>query len=350
MSVYRRGRVYYYDFAADGARYVKRVGPSKSAAQEAERVARQRALDQRYQREWGLRPRRAAPTLQAFVKEEYLPEIRTNLASQTARKGTEILTRLCRDFFGHLRLDQLTIAELERYKAARLTTVRPSFLHVEVDWLRRCYEAARRRGYVVINPFRRLPMPRKMPQQFRILGREEQEQLLAAVASPVARAAFRFMLLTGLRRGEVVALRWRHLDLEGGRLTLIQPKTAVRKRLPLIPEAVELLRTLRPGVVDLERPIFPARGRRSMEASTLNYHFARARRAANITRIRLHDLRHTVATRLAQAGFDLATVGEILGHRPPYRQTLVYFAHTSEDRMRDALSRLATAQSPTGKA
>lgn len=68
------------------------------------------------------------------------------------------------------------------------------------------------------------------------------------------------------------------------------------------------------------------------------------RRRAHLPGLRLHDLRHTVATRLAHQRVDLATVGEILGHTPPYRETLRYYAHTSEDRLRTALAGLQTSQ------
>lgn len=57
--------------------------------------------------------------------------------------------------------------------------------------------------------------------------------------------------------------------------------------------------------------------------------FRQAVRDARLSPIRFQDLWHTFATRLARRGHDLATVGEALGHRPPYRETLRYFAHTS---------------------
>ena len=56
--------------------------------------------------------------------------------------------------------------------------------------------------------------------------------------------------------------------------------------------------------------------------------------------IRFHDLRHTLAVRLLQKGWDIPTVGALLGHRPPYRATARYVAHTSSARMRDAMESL----------
>jgi integrase len=76
--------------------------------------------------------------------------------------------------------------------------------------------------------------------------------------------------------------------------------------------------------------------------------FRRALRRAGIKRCRFHDLRHTFATRLAQRRWDLATVGALLGHTPPYRETMRYFAHTSEDRMRAALGSLSRQKSVGG--
>jgi integrase len=73
--------------------------------------------------------------------------------------------------------------------------------------------------------------------------------------------------------------------------------------------------------------------------------FQRAVTEAKIPPIRFHDLRHTFAVRLLQRGWDIATVGALLGHRAPYRTTMRYGAHTQEARKREALESLRGRQS-----
>lgn len=343
MTVWKRGKVWYLDFRLDGKRYVKRVGPSREAAQEAERVARAEALAGRYEREWGLRSKPKPLSVTRFLTDHYLPTVQPTLAPATFVTVRDSLRRFM-TVCGDTLLPQLGRTQLEQYVATRSQRLRATTLHTELGWIRRALETAKRQGYCHHNPAAGLRLPRVRPRDYRLLSREDERRLFRAIRRPVIQAMVRLLLLTGLRRGEVCALRWAHVDLPGARLTFVQPKTGRVKRLPLVPEAVTLLKGLRPGpATDADRPVFLNQWDRPFHGNTLWLAFAAARQRAQLSGLRLHDLRHTVAMRLIHQRVDLATVGEILGHSPPYRETLRYAAHTSEDRLRSALAGLQTS-------
>ena len=336
MTVFRRGARWSYDFRHRGQRHWASGFPTAGVAREAEAVARGRLLDQRLAREYGLRPPRArVPTLQAWIA-DYLARRAPLLAPHTQVVERSILgqfTRAC----GSLSLLDLDARRLTAYRDRRIKAVSGNQVRDEFARIRSCLGAAVREGYLTANPAKGLEMPRPLPLPDRILAPAEEGRLLAAVHRPLHRDMVALMLWTGLRRGEVCALLGRDVDLEAGRLQLIQPKTRHRLLLPLLPEAVAILRR---HVAAPEAPVFRARAGHPVLPVKLSGAFKAAWGAARLPRIRLHDLRHTVAVRLLRAGADLPTVGAILGHKPPYKTTLRYVAHTTEARKREAMAGL----------
>ena len=128
-------------------------------------------------------------------------------------------------------------------------------------------------------------------------------------------------LNTGLRRGELLALRWCDIDIPGGRLTLTgtSAKTGLTRRLPLNSEAATVLQTWRTcvtaesGEPDDDAVVFA--GPDGDPMFSLKTAWKKIATAAKLRGFTFHDLRHTFASKLVQAGVDLNTVRELLGHR-----------------------------------
>ena len=150
-------------------------------------------------------------------------------------------------------------------------------------------------------------------------------------------------LNTGLRRGDLFSLRWDALDLDRQQMTLIIRKTSHARRkagkrvepvtLPLSGEAVRVLREWRKLTTgDLVFPS-PYGGR----LDNITKAWTAVLDAAGIEGLRFHDLRHTFASRLVQAGVDLNTVRELMTHSD-IKMTLVY-AHLSPDHKAAALAK-----------
>ena len=160
----------------------------------------------------------------------------------------------------------------------------------------------------------------------------------------------RFLLLTGRRRAEACNLLWQDVDLNGARMTARQ-KGDLTVIVPLSGEAVAILRSqwrLHPtrcftyvvqhkqgGKVGSRKPIAPDR---------LSTEFNRAIKRAGLVNFRLHDARHTTATRMIRATGNLKLAQRALGHANI--ATTSKYAHATDDDLRAALDTVAAIKSP----
>ena len=157
--------------------------------------------------------------------------------------------------------------------------------------------------------------------------------------SPTARshaaAAIRLLLLTGCRKGEILSLRWDEADLDAGELRLPDSKTGP-KTVVLSPEAVSVLSRIprtegNPHVIAGKVPGMPLRD------LTRPWGVVRAR--AGLEDVRVHDLRHSYASRALALGESLPMIGRLLGHANV--ETTARYAHLSQDSVRDSAIRVS---------
>lgn len=173
----------------------------------------------------------------------------------------------------------------------------------------------------------------------RYLKPDELARLTKALAEdPNQRVAdvFRLLLLTGARRGEVLAAEWDQIDLEAGEW--VKPhgmvKQARQHRLPLNAPARQLLARLQASSAGSPF-VFPRRrDGLSPGRDDLKHSWSRICKAAGITGLRIHDLRHSHASHLVSAGFSLPIIGQLLGHRSP--TTTARYSHLLDDPLRKA--------------
>ena len=163
------------------------------------------------------------------------------------------------------------------------------------------------------NPCRGVRRYREKPRE-RFLSRAEYRRLGRVLAeaerdgseNPAAIAAVRLLLLTGCRRNEILTLQWDDVDRAAGELRLKDSKTGAR-RVPLTPavEAAQLLAGI-PGVPD--NP-FVIAGRAGQHIRSLNGPWEKVRARAGLRDVRLHDLRHSFASRALALGETLPAIG-----------------------------------------
>ena len=164
------------------------------------------------------------------------------------------------------------------------------------------------------NPVRKVERAREEARD-RVLSGEEMAALAAALSEegeqhPAAVAAIRVAALTGLRIGEVLAMRWEHVAFETSRLTLPETKSG-RRTHDLPTSAVEVLAALH----RINGWCFTTGRDAATTYKTTRAVFARAAKAAGLEDVRLHDLRRTVMTNAAMAGVGTHVLRDLLGHK-----------------------------------
>jgi integrase len=174
----------------------------------------------------------------------------------------------------------------------------------------------------------------------RYVTREELPALAKAIDSeddPYARAALWLYMLTGLRKRELLRIRRADIDWQRKEVRIGETKAGRPLYLPLSEPAIALLREL-PELA--ENPyVFPGR-RRGQHLVNVDKAWRRAREAADIKDVRLHDLRRTLGSWLAQAGNSLHLIGRVLNQTSP-AATQIY-ARFSQDSVREAMERTAS--------
>jgi len=152
------------------------------------------------------------------------------------------------------------------------------------------------------------------------------------------------LLHTGLRFGEASALAWGDVDLVGALLTVRgdTSKSAKTRYLPLNTTVLDTMKAWKPEHVDAGAFVFPGKdGARLTDIKTSWKHLLTTVQGAPIVGFRVHDLRHTFASKLVQAGVDLNTVRELLGHAD-IKMTLRY-SHLAPEHRAAAVAKLVKA-------
>jgi len=192
------------------------------------------------------------------------------------------------------------------------------------------------------NPCRRIKKHAERRRE-RYLSSQELARLGVALADaerrasepPAAILAIRLLLLTGCRKSEILGLRWEHVDFERACLRLPDSKTGT-KTVPLGAPVLELL-------AEAERlsPWVCPGGRRGEPLKNLYKPWGRICRAAGITGVRPHDMRHSYVSAGTAGGESLVIVGAIVGHSAAGMTER--YAHLSDDPVRAAADRISSA-------
>jgi integrase len=249
--------------------------------------------------------------------------------------------------------------------AEGLTSTSVHHLHAV---LHRALDAALRLGLVQRNVGEMVDVPRMRHHEMMTLSEAQAQTLLTTAQGGRLEALYVLALATGMRQGELLALKWRDVDLEGGTLQVrapihynghafvfAEPKTRYsRRRVALSPIAVEALRAHR--VRQLEERIklgaawddmdlvFPNIIGRPLSASNLiRREFHPLLERAGLPQMRFHDLRHTAATLLLSRGINPKVVSEMLGHSH-VSVTLGIYSHVMPHMQEQAAAAMDAAQ------
>ena len=172
------------------------------------------------------------------------------------------------------------------------------------------------------------------PDEYERIGRELGVLETEGPGPERAAAALRLLILTGCRLGEILTLKWDDVDLKGGELRLRDAKTGARM-VPLTPDAAAVLSAMVP--VPHSPWVFAGRTP-DRHLSQLTTYWHRVRERACVPDVRIHDLRHSFASRALAIGESLAMIGRLLGHSDI--GSTARYAHLARDAERVAAARV----------
>ena len=227
-------------------------------------------------------------------------------------------------------------------------------------FLRWCYRVKRLPPHVQ-HPTRGVEAPKPAPGRDRRLSEADQQKMTEALTdaprptqgpkrsgnyrtgtrNPWVLPIMRFAAETGMRRGELCAARWEHVDLDAGTLHLPADitKTRTARTVPLSPAALDVLRTL--DRTDDPR-IFPT------SPSAVTQAWSDARKRAGVQGLRVHDLRHEAASNLFELGFDTMEVAAVTGHKD--LRSLKRYTHIDPAHLARKIADLKAQQRPASAA
>lgn len=245
-----------------------------------------------------------------------------------AKIGAHTLATITPELLGRHR-DQLQAKEglapgtVNRY----LSALSKAFSNAVKEW-----------HWLADNPLRRVSKKPEPRGRVRYLSDKERAALLDACRKSEFRPLYLvvlFALTTGMRRGELLGLRWPDVDLERRMAVLHNTKNGDRRSVPIVPEVAELLRE-RGRVRRLDNDlIFASEGAGPVWPD--KYWYA-ALKAAKIKDFRFHDLRHTAASYLAMSGASVPELAAVLGHRT--LQMVKRYAHLSDQHTGEVVERM----------
>lgn len=235
---------------------------------------------------------------------------------------------LSRHDLAHRTLVGLAASDFAAYRDERLQTVSPATALREIAIMSHVFEVAIRDWSYPLarNPVKGIRRPQVRNARERRLKGGEEARLLAAcdqLRTPCLRALVIVASDSGMRRGELLGLRWRDIAFERRIASLALTKNGSARQVPLTMRAVEMLTELRGDDAAPDDRVFP------VSAGSLEQTWRRLCKRAGIVGLRLHDLRHEAVSRLFERGLNVIEVSAISGHRE--LRMLKRYSHLSPD-------------------
>jgi integrase len=191
------------------------------------------------------------------------------------------------------------------------------------------------------NPVLNIKKLKEPRGRVRFLNEQERQRLLDNCNESRSLFLYPIVVLalsTGMRRGEILGLKWRDVDFDTKRIVIQETKNGERRAVPLVGTALQLIEKLKINARDSKDDyIFHSPENRTKRCSIRTaWEFAIKR--AEIENFRFHDLRHSTASYLAMNGASLLEIADILGHKT--LQMVKKYSHLSEDHKADVLERM----------
>lgn len=246
-----------------------------------------------------------SPAMLGDILRRFGSEIASHHRSATTAINVMTLIRA----LGKVEIEDLDAQVVARWRDKRLTEVQPASVARELNTLSAILNHARREWCLPVpNPVKDIRRPRDSPHRARRLLPDELERLFSTLPGrwvPIVQLA----LATAMRRGELLSLEWQHIDFKRHVAFLPITKNGFPRKVPLSSAAMKVLTELRPANDGGLPRVFP------ITHAALDKAWRKACKAAAITDLHFHDLRHEAISRYFELGLNVMEVASISGHR-----------------------------------
>lgn len=262
------------------------------------------------------------------------------------------LTKYVLPYLGNKKLEKLTqedvqglVQQLKQIKLS-VSSIR-LVLQIMKRSLRNAFQAS-----MIVRLFDNVKLPKAAKTKVTALPENQQIKMEESLPEKEVELPVAIALNTGMRIGEICALKWEDVDFSAKEITVkrtlqripiqdAEQKTAViegpvksESSLRKIPINSHLLSLLKRIVKEKKSPYVIGKKQRYTEPRALNYQFKKFMKKLQLGTIHFHQLRHTFATRLLEKGADVATVSALLGHHSAKMTLDIYVDSTKEQRIK----------------
>jgi integrase len=284
----------------------------------------------------------APPAKDTFLEivPRYLNHQHARLTASAYERTRGIVEGHLKDSFGPVRLADIRRGHVEQYVTERSGEVSPGTVIRELNVLKHLLNCAVGWEKIPVNHAHGVRPPKDRAGRLRYL--QPTELVAVLVECPQwLRPIAGLLAFTGMRRSELLGLRWLDVDRQGGRIILPQTKNGSGRTVWLDELALQTLAMLPQNGSKPTDRIFTGE---QISPENVSLAFLRACRRVGIADFRLHDLRHTAASWLRMQGADIGTVADLLGHKD--LRMAKRYQHLSPNFLRAAVRGLDTAFGP----
>lgn len=289
------------------------------------------------------------PTVGDLCDKYYLVHLPTK-RPKSQQDDKAMIETIIRPNLGKYQIDRVSkiqIIELHRtlakrvpYRANRVVALLRKMFNLAIDEELDDYQNGQIFSILAKNPARKIPKSPEFPRERRLTSKElgKLVHVLGREIDDVAKV-FLLLLYTGARKTEVLASSWQQFDLEKGVWTKPSSHTKQKRKhiIPLSRPALDILKDL--GTKNTGQFLFPSPKNPRKPRVEIIKHWRRALKKAGILDFRIHDLRHTYGSLLADQGYSLTMVGSLLGHTQV--ETTKRYVHPDQTPLREASNRVA---------
>ena len=324
-----------YNFMHKGVRYHRNFKDfSKEKVEELESIAKSELIKNNYDIASENQPNALSEIVADY--EEY--------AKNNLTRANEAIDHV-KTFYrivGNKPANQVSLSDLQKYISYRKNQkiknnknkyVSNASINREMDDIRRCFSIAKINKKIKVNPCDDLIDLRIENPTKRYLTKEEEKKLLEH-ANPIMKVIIITALHTGMRKSEIINLKWSDVFLDEGYLIALNTKNGRSRELIITPKMKEGLS----GLSKLSEYVFTSPVTKTKYADFKST-FSRTVKRAKIPYITFHELRHTTASRLNELGVDLATIQEYLDHSDA--KVTQKYIHKPRKNIIDAINRLS---------